>query len=199
LEFSYNITEAEYRRFCRLRDRSFVTILIKLIRNMVLFWILIFTCVVLLWVAVSAGSHTEKLEAHTTAQTTTQPSSTSATAPASKLQQILIFGVFLAILGASVFALFISPGLQIKRRYRKDPLMQGRFSVIALPNSVSITNTSGFSSQTDWTLYRSWRETKGLIVLRMKTDLDVAISIAGLSEQQRAELRGILAAALPRK
>jgi len=196
LEFSYNITEAEYRRFCRLRDRSFPATLFRLIRNLVLFWMLVMITLALLWILVSAGSHTEKSQEHPTKQTASQSSSASLN---TTLRLVLTTGVFIAILGVSVFALFISPGLQIKSRYRKDPLMQGTFNVNALPNSISIKNSSGFSSQTDWILYRSWRETKGLIILQMKDDVDFPISLAGLSEPQRTELRGILVAALPQK
>jgi hypothetical protein len=88
----------------------------------------------------------------------------------------------------------------LRRRFRKDPLMQGQFTVNITPESISIENATGTSSQSKWDDFFVWYEAEGVIVLvsRSKTS-SILIGLAGLSEAQRDELRGILTAALPKK
>jgi hypothetical protein len=87
----------------------------------------------------------------------------------------------------------------LRRRFRKDPLMQGQFTVNITPESISIDNAIGTSSQSKWNAYRAWYEAEGVIVLVSRSWAGFLIGLAGLSEAQRDELRGILTAALPKK
>jgi len=77
--------------------------------------------------------------------------------------------------------------------------MQGEFTVSVTPQSISIRNTEGTSFTSVWSVYERWREGKNLIVLIFRSGGYSTLNIAGLSEFQRDELRGILAAALPKK
>jgi hypothetical protein len=88
--------------------------------------------------------------------------------------------------------------MQLRRQYRKDPAMQGQFTINITPESISTHNTAGSSSNTGWNIYDYWREGKGMILIVCQSGVAVPISLAGLSEAQQNELRGILAAALPK-
>lgn len=81
--------------------------------------------------------------------------------------------------------------------YRKDPAMQGTYSVKITPDLIAMTNTAGISMQAGWNNYESWREAKNLIVLVLHSGAYFPIVLTGLSGGQRSELRGILAAAIP--
>jgi hypothetical protein len=103
------------------------------------------------------------------------------------------------IVGAWFFVVFRLQPMLLRRRYRKDPSMQGQFTVNITQESISTQNTAGSSSRTGWNIYKHWREEKGLILLVFHSGAYFLLSLAGLSEPQRDELRGILAAALPKK
>jgi hypothetical protein len=88
---------------------------------------------------------------------------------------------------------------RLRKMYRKDPLMQGEFTVDLTPASISVQNTAGLSSQFGWNLFEYWRDGKDLMVLVYYSSAYFIINLAGLSEAQRAELRGMIGAALPKK
>jgi hypothetical protein len=77
--------------------------------------------------------------------------------------------------------------------------MRGQFTVTLTPESISIQNSTGTSSGSDWKSYIGWYEAKGVMVLFSRPATRLLISLAGLSDAQKDELRGILAAAIPRK
>ncbi|MGA8739605.1 MAG: hypothetical protein WB561_00300, partial [Terracidiphilus sp.] len=83
--------------------------------------------------------------------------------------------------------------------YNRDPLMQGQFTVNVSSTSISIQNTAGYSAQLNWYLFEGWRTGKSVIVLDYKSGNYNILSIGGLSDSQKCELRGILAATLPEK
>lgn len=87
----------------------------------------------------------------------------------------------------------------MRRKYRKDPMMQGQFTVEITSESISGRNTAGNSWKNEWNTYASWVEGKSVIVLIYHTGLYFILNLAGLSDAQRGELRGILATALPKK
>ena len=51
--------------------------------------------------------------------------------------------------------------------------------------------------QAGWNFYESWREGKNLIVLVLHSGTYFILGLSGLSDVERGELRGILAAAIP--
>lgn len=88
---------------------------------------------------------------------------------------------------------------RMRRLYRKDPSMQGQFTVNIAGDSISMENTVGTSSVAGWNVYEYWREGKDVIILGFHSGTYIILGLTELSEAQRAELRGILAAALPKK
>ncbi len=103
---------------------------------------------------------------------------------------------FLALLA---FVKFWFLPMRLRRMYRKDPSMQGKFTVNITSTSISTQNAAGTSSQCGWNIYDYWREGKGVIVLVFHSGAYFILSLAGLTEPQRSELRGILTSALPKK
>jgi hypothetical protein len=103
------------------------------------------------------------------------------------------------VLGVLAYVIFRLVPMQLRRLYKKDPLMQGQFTINSSQESIVIQNTAGSFSKTGWNIYDYWREGKNLIMLVFHTGTFFLISTAELSESQRDELRRILTAALPKK
>jgi hypothetical protein len=89
--------------------------------------------------------------------------------------------------------------MRLQRVYRKDPSMQGQYTVSVTPESVATQNTAGTSSKTGWNIYNYWREGKDVILLVFHSGSYFLLSVRELPDAQRDELRGILTAALPKK
>ena len=77
--------------------------------------------------------------------------------------------------------------------------MRGQFTVNITQDSISTENTAGTTSKSSWNVYDYWCEGKSVIVLMFHSGSYSVLSLAGLSEVQRGELRGILSAALPKR
>ena len=86
-----------------------------------------------------------------------------------------------------------------RRRYRKDPSQQGEAVVQLSPEGVSEKSSMGSNSSRAWTVCSHWRESKRVIVLMTQSGIFYMFPKACLSAEQQDELRGILAAALPKK
>jgi len=191
VEFSFKVSETEYRRAWTLRTKgeSRAGMLRK-----ILFWVFILFCLMLVFAVVQMRSHRQR-------PVTEQPAATQQST--GKLVQDDNLGLALAInagpfvlLGVGWFFLF---GRLQRSQYRRDPMMQGQFTVNLTATAVSVQNTAGTSSQAGWNAYDYWSEGSGLIVLASRSNSCLILSLAGLSEPQRQELRGILSVALPKK
>jgi hypothetical protein len=78
--------------------------------------------------------------------------------------------------------------------------MQGKFTVNITRQSISVQNSTGTFHRSGWEPYRVWYETKGVILLFSRPAVhSLIVNLAGLSESQRDELRGILNEAVPKK
>jgi hypothetical protein len=188
MEFSYRISEAEYKQAFRLRLKAGGR---AQTLKTVMFWVFVLVCLMLLWAVVERSSNQQS--------TTEEQTVTTHAEPPSANNILLNVGPFVLIAGAWVFILFRLGPLQLRRMYRRDPAMQGEFTVTITPESISTRNTCGTFSQTGWNIYEYWREGKGLIVLVMISRAYFALSLANLTDPQREELRGILAQVLPKK
>jgi hypothetical protein len=193
MEFSFRVSEAEYLMAWKLRGKSTGS------RNMtrIVFWAFILVCLVLLWVVVQRKSSSPLR--------TEEPAATQRPAPAlqssdTTVHALLVnIGPIIVISGFWAFVFTRRGSAAMRRKYRKDPMMQGQFTVEITSESISGRNTAGNSWKNEWNMYASWVESKDLIVLMYFTGAYFVLSIAGLSDAQRSELRGILAAALPKK
>ena len=77
--------------------------------------------------------------------------------------------------------------------------MQGEFTANITPQSISLKNTAGTDFTSVWNVYEYWREAKDVIIVVFRSGGYSTLSLAGLSEPQRNELRGILSTVLPRR
>jgi hypothetical protein len=160
----------------------------------ILFWIFVVFCLMMVWAVVQMGSHRQR---PVTAQPAATQQSTGKLVHNDNLGLALLINVVpFVILGVCWFFLF---GILMRRQYERDPMMQEQFTVNLTSTTVSVQNTAGTSSQSGWNVYEYWSERSGLIVLVSRSNTCLILSLAGLPEGQREELRGILTAALPRK
>lgn len=183
MQFSYNISEDEFLKAVRLRCRrnSSVT-------KIVMFWAFILICLVLLWGTITRSRQSSAID-DAPVPTDVSPTSSSSWFPITMISVGLV--VVLQIK-------YWSPR-RLRRLYRKDLAMQGRFTVEMTPESLEIGSTAGFTSRSNWNLYEFWSEKNHLIVLVLLSSAFVVLNTAGLPEPQRAELRGILSSAVPQK
>jgi hypothetical protein len=192
MEFSYKLSEAEFLCANKLRNKGNpVFVIFKVIRGLILFWICVFVCFILVWVLVQRGASSPAVAL--------QPTTGHVGAGHLLMALTIIFGPFALILGAVIFLLVGLEPMLARRSYRKDPSMQGQFTVNITPDSIHMQNTGGTSSNSAWNLYSYWRERKGVIILMFHSGAYSIVSLAGLSEPQRDELRSILSAALPKR
>jgi hypothetical protein len=112
---------------------------------------------------------------------------------------LLNVGPFILLIGVWFLMLRRLGAMNPRRTYRKDPTMQGEFTVEITPQGIATRNTAGTSSLSGWNVYNDWREGKNLIVLMMRSGGYFTLNVSGLSDMQRQELRGILASALPKR
>lgn len=197
MQFSYNVSEEQYRRAVKLRlRRSSGPRLFKI----AMFWVFVLVCLLMLWTVVTRNAGTPANSNST--QSSDQGSDTTETSspPASAGHAFLInVAPFLLIGGIWVFMLVRLVPAKLGKLYRKDPSMQGTYTLDVTPACLTIHNSAGLTSNMSWNLYESWLESKDLITLQMKSTALFLISLAGLSEPQRDELRSILTSVLPKK
>lgn len=189
MEFIYRLSEAEYLSAAKLKIKG--SFGLGRIKKVVLFWIFIAICFTLYFAFSQHGQQQPPLSDDAAVQ---------AVAPNKSINLILtnLLPIVLAV-GIFSWVIFRSVPMQMRRTYRKSPAMQGQFTINLTPESISILNTAGTSSTTGWNIYDYWREGKDLILLFFHSGAFFTISLAGLSEAQRDELRGILTASLPKK
>ena len=190
MEFSYRISEAEYLRAAKLQLKGGSRArLLKL----VLIWGLILVCLVVLLGIYHKSKQTNEAPA-------VQQESAEAVGP-DHLADRLVENVlpFTVLAGVWIFIMFKWMPMRLQRVYRKDPSMQGQYTVSVTPESVATQNTAGTSSKTGWNIYNYWREGKDVILLVFHSGSYFLLSLRELPDAQRDELRGILTAALPKK
>ena len=188
MEFSYRISEAEYLRAARLKSKRTSSYI-----KAILFWLVIIAFLVLVLTAIQ---HFTQLSG-----VTRQPAVQPVGAHRTTSQYFMDFSPLLVIVAVWILMSKVQPMI-LRPRYRKDPSVQGQFTVNITPESISIENTAGTSYQSKWNAYRAWHEADGVIVVvarpRFKAR-SIPIGLADLSEAQRDELRGILTASLPKR
>jgi hypothetical protein len=199
MEFSYTISEAEYIQAGKLylqasrRGRQLAKLL---------FWLMALGIVFAFWgfvatdpykVTIYSGSD-GYVHATTTGSDPSQIMARIAHTLVVNFGPIAIF-VLIAI---GVYA-FRGPVHMLRRSYGRDPVMRSEFTVDLTPEFFSGRNSAGTSWQNSWALYESWREDGNLIILILRNQSYDILNLAGLSDPQRAELRALLAAALPQK
>lgn len=193
MEFSYRVSEADYRSAWKLRQKAFRRPTFRL----VMFWVFVLVCLLMLWTVVqkSANLPDRPQNAVVTQEEPSQPKSQGSSAE-SLLANV---GFFILFLGVWVYLVALRVPRQLRRAYQKDPVMQGQFTVSIEPASITLRNTAGTLFQAGWNVYESWGQRQEVVVLFLRNGTASILNLAGLTDYQRNELRSILTAALPQK
>ncbi len=193
MEISYKLTEDEFVRGARLESKVSSRSSLKT----ALFWMTIMAALMVLYAYLrpSDPQPAQSISA-ATFKTANQGLPTSVSEPGTLLQQV---GPFLVIAGLWILIVMGLIPLRLRYLFRKDPRMQGRFTVEMTSDFISTDNTAGTFSKSAWNIYECWCESKGIIVLMSHSGAWSVMSLAGLSQVQQNEVRSILTVALPRK
>ena len=193
MEFSYQISESEFRRAWHIERKASSRASLKTAA----FWISIMLGLLLLFKMIQPDRQLPGLSARQPAVHAAMdlPVSDIAAEPTA-LERV---GPFLVIAGIWILLIGGMIPMRLRRLYRKDPRMQGQFTVNITPEFVSTENTAGTTSKCSWNVYDYWCEGKNVIVLAFHSGSYFILSLAGLSEPQQGELRGILTASLKKK
>jgi hypothetical protein len=193
MEFSYTVSEAEYRQAWRVERKASSRSSLKT----ALFWILVMAGLMVIYIIAQPGdSQAGASDRPTVRQTSTTEPTGRVTAFTESMEEA---GPFLVLAGVWILIVTGLVPLRLRYLYRKDPRMRGQFTVDITRDSISTDNTVGTSSKSAWNIYDYWCEGKGVIVLMFHSGAYSVLSLAGLSDPQRDELRGILCAVLPKR
>jgi hypothetical protein len=193
MEFSYTVSEAEYLRAWKLERKASSRSSLKT----AVFWISIMIGLLLLYRFIQPRQQQANLS-H--AQPVPHASVTQVNYPDTPTPGIMEkAGPFLVLAGLWILIVTGLVPMRLRHIYRKDPRMQGQFTVNLTPESISTENSVGTLSRSGWNVYNYWCEGKGIIVLMFHSGTYSILSLAGLSAVQQDELRRTLKAALKKK
>ena len=193
MEFSFTVSDAEFRRSWRLARKAPSRSSVKTGA----FWIFIMTGMMLLYRHVQRGNHQSAAAYHLVFSRSSFVAAVNRVASLSTFSERV--GPFLVLTGVWILVVGGLVPLRLHYMYRKDPRMLGQFSVNITRDSITTETTVGTLAKSSWNVYDYWSEEKGVIILMFHSGAYSIVSLAGLSEAQRDELRAILSAALPKR
>jgi len=196
MEFSYKISEPEFRRAWRLGRKASSRSSLKTAT----FWVFVMACLMLLYSVIRPYGHQTDVSVHSSFSQSPQLSlvepASYDTPPSTLLERV---GPFIVLAGVWILVVGGLVPVRLHSLYQKDPRMQGQFTVNITPDFIATENTAGTSSKSAWNVYDYWCEGKELVVLTFHSGAYSVLSLAGLDDAQRDELRGILSGALRKK
>lgn len=193
MEFSFKVTESEFKRAWKLERKASSRSSLK----NAIFWILVMLGLMLLYRMIASSGHPAGIsDQRAVVQALLSPPVHEVAIEPSAFEH---FGPILVIAGIWFLLVGWMVPMRLRHLYRKDPRMQGEFTVNITPDWIATENSAGTTSKTAWNVYECWCESKGIIVLRFYSGSYSMLSLAGLAEPQRDELRRILAGALREK
>jgi hypothetical protein len=113
--------------------------------------------------------------------------------PGSQWKYFFVF-MFLCLLGFKICIPYL-----MGRIYRSRTSQQGEMVNELTPKGVSKKSSEGSLLYFPWSVCRCWRESRKVIIVVAEFGVCLVYPKACLSAAQQDELRGILAAALPKK
>jgi hypothetical protein len=197
MEFSYKVSEADFRQAWRLERKASSRSSLKTAA----FWISIMLGLLLLYKFIQPGGQQAVASSPLfVAQASLNQSPDRLPGPVSTVSDSLErVGPFLVLAGVWILVVTTLVPMRLRYLYRRDPRMQAQFTVNITPDAISTENSAGTTSHSAWNVYEYWCEGKDIIVLMFHSGTYSILNLAGLSSLQRDELRGILAAALARR
>jgi hypothetical protein len=193
MEFSFQVTESEFREAWRVERKASSRSSLKTAA----FWMLIMVGLLLLYRGIQPSRPLPAgFEQHRSPQASIVRPVSDVNTPSGFLERV---GPFLVLAGVWTLVVTGLVPMRLRYLYRRDPRMRAQFTVDITQNSISTENSAGTTSKSSWNVYDYWCEGKGVIVLMFRSGAYSVLSLAGLSEPQRGELRGILNAALQKR
>lgn len=193
MEFSYKVSEADFRQAWRLERKASSRSSLKTAA----FWVSIMICLLMLYKAIQPNRQQSPVSSHlSVSQTSVNEPASQGTTLSDSLERV---GPFLVLAGVWILIVTALVPMRLRFLYRRDPRMKGQFTVNITPDSISTENTAGTSSRSAWNVYDYWCEGKDVIVLMFHSGAYSILSLGGLSSPQRDELRSILTAGLARR
>ena len=107
--------------------------------------------------------------------------------------------MFLITFGLWSVAMFLYPWWKAVHYYRKSPMRDRIITASVTSEHIELKFEDIASSCTQWSFYKYWQEGKNTFVMALRSGGFQFFPKTGLNEAQRVELRGILAAVLPKK
>jgi ABC-type dipeptide/oligopeptide/nickel transport system permease component len=181
MELSFKVSEAQYLRAWRLRNKSRSMPRAKLIG------LCAFIVAIVVGVTIGVVYFWQRL-----APAPVKPGLSGIAIVGNSLPLIVLIGSWVSL--AAAFG-----AMNARRQYRHDPSMQAEFTANLTQESVSFQSTAGVSLESGWNIYESWREGKDVAILILTSGTYLILGLSGINEEQRAELRNILNMALPEK
>jgi hypothetical protein len=192
MEFSYKLSEADY-----LLAGSIAVKRPGRPRARLLFYAYLATLFLLLWGGLIIGMLLEQMDLVGISAAQIQGvQADKAIVPASIVPALLYFCAGLILLRTG-FLRWFDRGRRLEH-FRTDPGCQAETTVIATAQSIAFRSKTG-SSESIWDCYSMWAERQGILVLVTHAGVRKILKVSSLSESEKAEFRGILSAALPKK
>jgi hypothetical protein len=193
MEFSYTISESEFRQAWRIERKASSRSSLK----NAAFWMLVMVGLLLLYRTIQSsrllpGGSDQRFISHSAVVRPVDEVNT----PSGFVERV---GPFLVIAGVWILVVKGLVPMRLLYLYRRDPRMHGQFKVNISRDSICTENTAGTTSMSSWNVYDYWCEGKNIIVLMFYSGTYSILSLARLSQAQRGELRGILSAAPKKK
>jgi hypothetical protein len=166
-----------------------------------LFWLIILGVLTAFWGYLQTNSHSVPISRGPDGYDYVTSSGDSSQTIAPVAHTLMFNFGPVAIFTVSLIGVLIlrGPTHRLRKIYRRDPVMQGEFTVRLTLEQLLGQNSAGATWQNSWVIYDSWREKGSLVIVILRNQSYEILNLAALTEPERAELRGILTTALPQK
>jgi hypothetical protein len=199
MQCSYEVSEADYLKAWKLRCKGVSR---QTTPKLIMFWVFVLVCLMVLWVVVSKSSRSAApaIDNHqAAADEDSEPAPAATHAPVAKTL-FWDVGPFVILGGVWFFMIFrMLPGRRLRKLYRNDPAVQGRYTVEITSDGFALENTAGLTTRTRWNIYEYWSEHDDLMVLVLRSQAYFILVLSQLAPDQREELRRLLGAALAKR
>ncbi|HWA94902.1 MAG TPA: hypothetical protein VG844_09900 [Terracidiphilus sp.] len=166
------------------------------------FWLMVIVVLLALWSAVKGtGNQSDDKSAQTTSNyDSSNPNGDETSAPQTSIGKALSTNLlpFLVIAGVWVWIFFWRIPQRTRDLYRKNPAIHGEITVNITPESF-ISSAAGSKSEIKWEMFDHWLDGGDFLLLVYKSTTSSIVNISGLTPSQCAQLRSILANALPQR
>ena len=201
MEFSYRISEAQYARAFKLRIKHLRKH--RRVLNAALFWMVIIVILLTLW-SFEQKQSSQSENARDAAAANYDSASTEgkdasehrASTPQDIALDLLPFAAIVALL---IVGKFWWMPRQIRKIYRKDPSMQGEFTVQITPQTYFCRSSAGTTLEAGWDVFDFWIDDRDLVLLVYKSGMSVPLNTSNLGQTEQSELRSTLSAVLPKR